>query len=80
MRFLLLALLAFIAYRLLKSVFSPPRESADRGSAGAVDEMVQDPQCKTYIPLREARRKIIGGREYYFCSDECARKFRQQGD
>ena len=81
MRLLLLAILAYIAYRLLKSALSPRRGSSETGPAGgAVDEMVQDPQCKTYIPLREARKKIIGGREYYFCSDECARKFRQQGD
>ena len=77
MRLLLLAILAYIAYRLLKAALSPRRGSSENGPAGAIDEMVQDPQCGTYIPLREATRKVIGGREYFFCSEECAGKFQQ---
>jgi YHS domain-containing protein len=43
-----------------------------------VDEMVQDPFCKTYIPRREAVRRRVGGQEHFFCSEECARKFEAQ--
>ncbi len=44
----------------------------------AVDEMVQDPFCKTYIPLRSAQRKVIQGQEYFFCSKECADSFEKE--
>jgi YHS domain-containing protein len=41
--------------------------------------MVQDPSCKTYIPKRDARRKVIEGKEYFFCSKDCADRF-EEGD
>ena len=37
-----------------------------------IDEMVQDPLCKTYIPLRESVKRTIDGQELFFCSDACA--------
>jgi YHS domain-containing protein len=40
-----------------------------------IDEMVQDPVCRTYVPLREAKRRIVDGEEYFFCSDQCADEF-----
>jgi len=40
-----------------------------------IDEMVQDPFCKTYIPKREAVKRVIGGKEILFCSKECADRF-----
>jgi YHS domain-containing protein len=39
------------------------------------EELVQDPYCQTYIPKRIAVRKRVGGRDYYFCSQECLGKF-----
>jgi YHS domain-containing protein len=39
------------------------------------EELVQDPYCQTYIPKRTAARKRVAGRDYYFCSKECLRKF-----
>ncbi len=40
------------------------------------DVMVQDPVCKTYIPAGTAIGENIGGQQYYFCSEECAGKFK----
>jgi YHS domain-containing protein len=74
-RIIFLAVLTYILYRLVKGVFSP-RSKIDRGRAGGViDEMVQDPYCKTYIPRRESVRRVIEGQEYLFCSGECADKY-----
>ena len=42
---------------------------------GAVDEMVQDPYCKTYIPTKESVKRTINGKVYSFCSDKCASEF-----
>lgn len=41
-------------------------------------EMVKDPYCETYIPKDSAIRARMGGRDHYFCSKECLRKFRDQ--
>jgi YHS domain-containing protein len=39
------------------------------------EELVQDPSCQIYIPKRIAARKRVAGRDYYFCSQACLRKF-----
>jgi YHS domain-containing protein len=39
------------------------------------DEMVQDPQCKVYVPLSRALERKVGGQTLYFCSEDCARKY-----
>jgi uncharacterized protein len=77
-RFLIFVILAYAAYRVVKAVFWP-KEKITRGpDGGVIDEMVQDPYCKTYIPKREAVKKIIGGQTYSFCSEECAAKFQSE--
>ncbi len=40
------------------------------------DVMVQDPVCKLYVTAGSAVVEKIGGQTYYFCSDECAIKFK----
>ncbi len=73
-RLLVIVLLAFFLYRVVRRALgsiSAPRREPD----GVIDEMVQDPQCKTYIPKRDARRKVIDGAEHYFCSRDCEEKF-----
>jgi len=38
------------------------------------DEMVQDPECKVYVPLARAVSRKVGGETLYFCSEDCAKK------
>jgi len=76
MRFLIFAFLAYLLYRFLRIFLASGQETRQReNNNGIIDEMVQDPMCKTYIPLRDARRKIIAGEEHFFCSQECADRF-----
>jgi len=57
----------------------PPVLKAKKGDhEGTVDVMVQDPSCQTYISMRGAKRKVIEGKEYYFCCRECCEKFEQE--
>jgi len=74
-RFIIIALLGYLLYRALKSVFGSHKEIDRSADGGVIDEMVQDPYCKTYIPRRESVKRVIDGNEYRFCSDECAAKF-----
>ena len=81
-RFLLLLFLFFLVYRLVKGLLinredsksSLPESSSQIGSK----EMVKDPQCNTYIPKDEAISYRIRGQSYYFCSKECAQRFKER--
>ena len=75
MRLLIFAFLAYLLYRVIKGVLSSGQRPIRRNDRGTIDELVQDPLCKTYIPLRDAFTRTIGGKEYFFCSKECADKF-----
>jgi YHS domain-containing protein len=67
-----------VAYRVLKAIISPKDRVSRSENGGVIDEMVQDPQCKMYIPRREAIEKIIDGKTYHFCSEDCATKFLEE--
>ena len=68
--------------RLLRSLGMMSRQS-DRpvqpGQLRPVDELVQDPVCKLYVPRREAI--VLGGQggPLYFCSEKCRDHYVQQG-
>lgn len=78
MRLLILILLAYVLYRILRAFITKVLKVKNGDHEGTVDVMVQDPSCQTYIPMRSARRKVIGGKEYYFCCRECCEKFEQE--
>jgi len=55
---------------------------AKRERAGAAprtgEPMVQDPLCGMYLPKSSAVSMEIGGRTHYFCSRQCADKYRER--
>ena len=75
LRIFIYIIIAYLLYRILKSLFSKNKGIERTRGGGIIDEMVQDPFCKTYIPRKDAKKKVIQGQEYFFCSDECASKF-----
>ena len=77
-RLLIFAFLAYLAYWLVRRHLGPGQKSEPPVEAGSVDEMVQDPVCKTYIPKRTAHRRIVAGKEYFFCSEACADRFESE--
>lgn len=78
-RLIFFILLAYFAYRLLKGLLGMGTRVSQQNSKGkVVSEMVQDPYCKTYIPHNEAIRILLHGNEFFFCSEECAEKYKQK--
>ena len=79
MRILILIFLGYLLYRVVRRYLAAGKtvERDERGE-GSIDEMVQDPVCKTYVLLREAEKRVIGGKTYYFCSRKCADEFEKQ--
>jgi YHS domain-containing protein len=45
----------------------------------AGEELVEDPQCHTYIPLSQAVRTEIDGKTVCFCSRKCLEQYRKAG-
>jgi len=77
-RLLLLAILGFLAYTLVSAVKralqgppAPPPEKTARG-----EEMVQDPECGTFVPRSDALAALVAGERRYFCSERCRDAFR----
>ena len=67
-RLIIYAVLIYVIYRLVKGLFGPSKELEKGTQTGVIDEMVQDPFCKTYIPRREALRRVIDGQEHFFAA------------
>ncbi len=83
MRLFIIAFLIYLGYVLLSRYLrskeaSKPMESGgsgDNGGSVAVDELVLDTSCGTYVPKSRARRLEHHNEILYFCSKECEQKF-----
>jgi YHS domain-containing protein len=82
--FFMAALGASFLLRAVRILFFPFKKkgggrSVTTGVDGqpATDVMVKDPVCGTYVPMRDAIRKTIGGQSLYFCSQECLSAYKK---
>ena len=78
-RFIILAVVAYVFYRALKSwMFPAPGDSktvADQNIGKIDDVMIKDPFCEVYFPKRNGVHLEFGGQDLYFCSAECKDKY-----
>lgn len=76
-RLVVLAVLLYIAWVLLRGIFE--RKPEVRGKTGqdrkVQDTLVEDPVCHRLVPKHQAIRLREDGRTHYFCSEECCDKF-----
>jgi YHS domain-containing protein len=85
-RLILVSLLLTVLYYLLRQMFrgfKAPLQNDQKNSPAhrpddEQDQMIQDPVCHIFVPRRIALIELIGGREYCFCSQECAGRFRNE--
>jgi uncharacterized protein len=77
-RILILAFLVYILYRVVRGVMgiAGPVRRDERGDV--IDDMVQDPNCGTYVPRGEAVRRRIRGEDHFFCSETCADQYEEK--
>ncbi len=81
-RALFYAFLLLVIYQAVKIVIrsaisaygegDEPRRSSGRLPG---EDMVQDPQCRTYVLKDRAVKRRIGGMTAYFCSSDCADEY-----
>jgi len=83
MRLIILAILIYVLYKLLRGGEKESSQKRYTKEYQTVGEMVQDPECKIYIPMDQAHIRVINGKKYYFCSEKCAnlfeKKMREEG-
>jgi YHS domain-containing protein len=87
LRIIILAVLFYIGYRLLKSSFSKKSGSQTTGNPSSevkeqiTDVLVEDPVCGKLVPQQQALKLNKNGETYYFCSNECCNQFAsEKGD
>lgn len=85
-RLLILAVLFYLAYRVITSGSRKKREKkpADKASAAGIgvdDILVEDPFCHTLVPQKGAISMQVDGKTLYFCSKDCLSQYlAEQGD
>jgi YHS domain-containing protein len=78
MRLLILIILGYIFYRMVKRLMAPKPKVKRTAPGEAVDELVKDPMCNTYVALGSAEKRVIRGKEYAFCSKACADRYEKE--
>lgn len=81
MRNLLVFIVIVVIYYALKTVFRSAFRSyheEDRRKKLKGEEMVLDPECRTYVIKDRAVTLRIDGALHSFCSEECARRFEKR--
>ncbi len=78
-RFLIFLILLYVIYKIIRTIRQEKPFAAQNNhyktTAVSGEDLVQDPCCHTYIPISQAFRKEIAGKEHYFCSKECSEKY-----
>jgi YHS domain-containing protein len=77
LRLLILAILFYIGWRLLKRSFAKKQADIKREDhdLGLQDVLVEDPVCHVLVPKHQALRLRRDGITYYFCSEQCCDQF-----
>jgi uncharacterized protein len=78
-RAILLFFFVLIVYSALKVLFRSAirgyQEDDRRRTAVQGEEMVQDPECRTYVVKSRAVTRRINGKLCSFCSEACAQQY-----
>lgn len=82
MRGLLILIFLVVIYYALKAVFRSAVRSYHEEDRKRVrimgEDMVQDPECRTYVPKGRTVVRRIGDTQRYFCSEECAKRYEER--
>jgi YHS domain-containing protein len=78
-RFLIFFILIYVIYKIIRTIRQEKPFAVEnkhsKTTVASGEDLVEDPCCHTYIPISQAHRKEIAGKEHYFCSKECSEKY-----
>lgn len=81
LRILILAVLIYIGYLLIRANFIKSSDSEEKkdepthSGEAITDVLVEDPVCHKLVPKEQAYRLEADDGAHYFCSKECGDKF-----
>lgn len=80
MRFIIIMLLTYLAYKFIMGVFIKKGNQhrhipGKPGRTANGEDLVEDPNCHTYIPLSNAIKTSVQGKAVYFCSKKCLEEY-----
>ena len=67
------------AYQRVKESLTLQRQPPQSERLKEPDPLMQDPVCGTFIPRKEALKLEKEGKEHFFCSEGCLKRFRRSG-
>jgi len=76
---LALGLLGYLIFKKVAQSLGIGKPSSRNRGRQEPEELVQDPVCQTFIPRREALKAQKDGRDYFFCSEGCLKRFLHGG-
>ncbi len=76
-----LAIIAGLIYLIYRLLTRPEKGNSQnqqmRGQDKVPDDLlIEDPVCHTYVPQKDSESLKLHGQNYYFCSQECKQKFK----
>jgi YHS domain-containing protein len=79
-RFLIAVSIFYLAYKFLKNLYRGDRETSGQASqrkpsVQTGEDLVEDSYCHVYIPLSNAFKVSLDGKNLYFCSKTCCEEF-----
>ncbi len=78
-RLIVYIIIVYFIYKLFKILKKSKIEKSNHDQfqpeKTAGEDLIEDPVCHTYIPLSQAYKKTISGKDYYFCSKQCSEKY-----
>jgi len=85
LRIIIIAILIYLAYRLITGGRKPPvaqsRKKKPSREMPLSDTLEEDPVCKKLVPRQQAVEYEHQGKKIYFCSKKCCNTFRsKQGE
>ncbi len=81
-RSLLVFIVIVVIYYSLKTVIRSALKAYHEEHNGPArlkgEELVLDPECRTYVVKDRALTRRLGGKLYSFCSEACAQRFAEK--
>ncbi len=75
--FFVILILYYAVKTVIRSAFTAYREEESPRARQTGNELVQDPQCRTYVIKERAVTRRIRGKLCSFCSEACARQYEE---
>lgn len=81
-RLIAIVVLVWMLYRGIKNFMArradaKARKSVDPATGQEIEMMVEDPQCHTFLPQKDAIHLYHKGQDLFFCSEKCRDEYRE---